>query len=97
LLSISEHLTDEAVSVASEGKFIADFDGRAAVKRVIEQTKLNRNSMLQDIEKGRKTEIDFINGAIARHGRELGIVTPWNDAIVDILHGFEWVSHSEDH
>lgn len=88
LLSISGQLTDEAVSVAREGGFIADFDGRAAVRTVIEMTRVNRNSMLQDLEKGHMTEIDFINGAIARHGHELGVSTPINDAVVVILHGY---------
>src|SRR5271157_92217 len=88
LLLISDQLTDEAVSVATKGDFIADFDGRAAVHGVIDMTRANRNSMLQDLEKGRMTEIDFINGAIARHGHELGVATPMNDAVVEILHGY---------
>ena len=31
------------------------------------------------------TEIDFINGAISRYGKELGIPTPLNDAITAIV------------
>nr|MDO8111436.1 2-dehydropantoate 2-reductase [Candidatus Sigynarchaeota archaeon] len=89
LKSISDKLVGEAMAVARKGKFIEKFDGFSAVKKVIEATAANRNSMLQDIEKGRKTEIDFINGAISRAGIELHITTPWNDALVAIIHGLE--------
>ncbi|MEH7568873.1 ketopantoate reductase family protein [Priestia megaterium] len=42
-------------------------------------------SMLQDLEKKRKTEIDFINGFICRKGREAGIKTPYNDLVVKLV------------
>lgn len=42
-------------------------------------------SMLQDLEKGRATEIDFINGLVCRKGRELDIPTPYNDKVVEMV------------
>jgi 2-dehydropantoate 2-reductase len=39
-------------------------------------------SMLQDFERGRPTEVDFINGYVVKLGRELGVATPTNEAIV---------------
>jgi len=36
----------------------------------------HKASMLQDVEARRLTEIDFLNGGIARFGRELGVPTP---------------------
>jgi 2-dehydropantoate 2-reductase len=45
--------------------------------------------MLQDIEAQRATEIDFLNGGIARFGRELGVATPLNDAITSLIKGRE--------
>ncbi|MED1420643.1 2-dehydropantoate 2-reductase [Bacillus smithii] len=42
-------------------------------------------SMLQDLEKNRKTEIDFINGFICKKGREVGIKTPYNDLVVKLV------------
>ena len=45
---------------------------------VIEKTGNNRSSMLQDIEQKRKTEIEFINGALVRLGKVYGISTPTN-------------------
>jgi 2-dehydropantoate 2-reductase len=44
-----------------------------------------RPSMGQDIRKGRRTEIDFINGFIVDKGREVGIDTPVNAALVDLV------------
>lgn len=42
-------------------------------------------SMLQDLEKGRKTEIDYINGIVSRKGLEVGIPTPFNDKVVELV------------
>lgn len=40
----------------------------------------------QDVRKGRRTEIDFLNGYVSEKGREAGIPTPFNDKIVEIVH-----------
>lgn len=42
-------------------------------------------SMLQDFERGRRTEIDYINGYVADLGRRLGVPTPVNAAIVEAV------------
>ncbi len=46
-------------------------------------------SMLQDIEKGKLTEIDAINGAVSAYGRKVGCPTPMNDRVVEIIHKIE--------
>jgi 2-dehydropantoate 2-reductase len=46
-------------------------------------------SMLQDFERGKTTEIDFINGYVAKLGDELDVPTPINDAIVEAVHAIE--------
>ena len=43
-----------------------------------------RPSLLQDLMKGRRAEVDFLNGYVARKGREVGVSTPMNEAIVAI-------------
>ncbi len=48
-----------------------------------------RPSMLQDLDAGRGTEVDVVNGGIADRGRELGIATPYNDAVVELVHSME--------
>ena len=46
-------------------------------------------SMLQDLEKGKLTEVDAINGAVSVYGRKVGSPTPMNDRIVEIIHRIE--------
>ena len=46
-------------------------------------------SMLQDIEKGKITEVDAINGAVSEYGRIVGFPTPMNDKVVEIIHKIE--------
>ncbi len=43
------------------------------------------SSMLQDILHGHKTEIDYLNGAVVSAGKRLGIATPYNSCISDII------------
>ena len=46
-------------------------------------------SMGQDVQKGRRTEIEYINGFVARKGAEIGIPTPANSAIVGLVQAIE--------
>jgi 2-dehydropantoate 2-reductase len=46
-------------------------------------------SMLQSLEKGSVTEIDFINGAVVREGERLGVSTPVNRTLVACVKGIE--------
>ena len=46
-------------------------------------------SMLQDLEKGKLTEVDAINGAVSDYGRKVGCPTPMNDKVVEIIHRIE--------
>ena len=48
-----------------------------------------RPSMGQDMIKGRRTEIDYLNGLIADKARELGIAVPANDGIVTAVRRIE--------
>jgi 2-dehydropantoate 2-reductase len=45
--------------------------------------------MLQDVEKGRRTEIDVINGAIVAAGERLRIATPHNNSMVWLIKALE--------
>ena len=53
--------------------------------RQLPPTAEHRASMLQDITAGRMTEIDALNGAISRYGRELSISTPYNDLLTALI------------
>jgi 2-dehydropantoate 2-reductase len=49
----------------------------------------NASSLLQDLRKGRRTEVDYFNGVIGAMGKELGIPTPMNDLTVGAVHRVE--------
>jgi 2-dehydropantoate 2-reductase len=46
--------------------------------KLVPDTYHHRSSMLQDLEKGRRTEIDSLCGIVVRYGREAGVETPLN-------------------
>ena len=46
-------------------------------------------SMLQDLEKGKLTEVDAINGAVSDYCRKVVCPTPMNDKVVEIIHKIE--------
>jgi 2-dehydropantoate 2-reductase len=48
-----------------------------------------RSSLLWDLENGRKTEVDFLNGYVAKKGKELGYETPINSFLVKAIHEIE--------
>jgi 2-dehydropantoate 2-reductase len=48
-----------------------------------------KTSMLQSLEKGSVTEIDFINGAVVRWGAKCGVPTPVNQTLVACIKGIE--------
>ncbi len=48
-----------------------------------------RPSLLQDVLKGRRTEVDFLNGYVVQKGREVGVATPVNEAIVAVTRSLE--------
>ncbi|RKY29527.1 MAG: 2-dehydropantoate 2-reductase [Candidatus Omnitrophota bacterium] len=80
----------EAVRIAKRKriKLIYD-DPLVKVGAVCEATATNVSSMLQDVLKNKKTEIDFINGVIVRQGQELGIAVPVNSALTDLVKTIE--------
>ncbi|NYT05288.1 MAG: ketopantoate reductase family protein [Methanomicrobiales archaeon] len=59
-------------------------------------TALHHSSMLQDIKAGRRTEIDFINGAVVEKGRAHGIPTPVNATLVDLIRFREHLALGRD-
>jgi 2-dehydropantoate 2-reductase len=76
-------LAREAADVAiATGIVLPYADPQARVRDVARATGANRSSMLQDIERGRPTEIEAINGEVVRRGRLLGVPTPENERML---------------
>jgi 2-dehydropantoate 2-reductase len=60
-----------------------------ALEVAMHQAGATKASMLQDLERGIKTEVDVINGAVVEKGREYGVQTPLNARVVDLMHAME--------
>jgi 2-dehydropantoate 2-reductase len=71
----------EAAAVAGARGTPVNGDPAEVALQVAVTTARNRSSMLQDLDRGAATEIDFINGAVCREGRRLGVPTPVNDRL----------------
>lgn len=77
----------------SEGVRVAnglglDFNKEEVVSHVMDVARAtgeNKSSMLQDILNKRKTEIEKINGAIVKEGEKLGLDTPVNRVLMDMI------------
>ncbi|HER08934.1 MAG TPA: 2-dehydropantoate 2-reductase [Bacteroides sp.] len=54
-----------------------------------EKYKKLRSSSLHALERGRKTEVDFLNGYIVKKGKECGVETPVNERLVHMVHEIE--------
>jgi 2-dehydropantoate 2-reductase len=75
-------IAGEAVAVGRAAGVELDFDDvLARARATIESVGAATASTRQDIERGRPTEIDALNGYVSRRGRELGVATPVNDAM----------------
>lgn len=61
----------------------------AALEIVVRRAGATRASMLQDVERGVRTEVDVINGAVVSTARTLGMAAPLNERIVQIVHEHE--------
>jgi 2-dehydropantoate 2-reductase len=84
-------LVDEGKAVAAAQGIALDADPEDLIDHAAkpEVAYGHKASMLQDVEARRQTEIDFLNGGIARFGRELGVPTPAHDTITALVKGVE--------
>jgi len=87
---IMREAVTEAIRIAKRKriKLIYD-DPLAKVEAVCEATAGNVSSMLQDLLRKKRTEIDFINGVVVRLGQELSIPVPVNTMLVDLVKTIE--------
>lgn len=67
-----------------------EFDDASKIMEIgFSKHRATKPSMWQDIEKGRKTEVDFVNGYVVKKGKEIGIPTPINDLVTRIIKQIE--------
>jgi len=81
---------EEAINVAEAlGIDLSPGDQLKHVYDVARATATNRSSMLQDVERGRRTEIDALNGAIVKLAKRLGLKVPVNETLTAAIRNLE--------
>jgi len=81
-----EEAVKEAMAVAkAKGIALKTEDPVENTRQVCRNTAKNKSSMLQDVLNGKLTEIQMINGAIVREGKALGIATPVNMVLTNLI------------
>lgn len=87
---VVEGIAEEGVSVAQKhGVDLKAPDVLERVWAIVQATAENRSSMLQDLERGRRTEIDAINGALVAQGGAAGVATPVNALLAHLVRSQE--------
>ncbi len=86
LVEIMSEAARETAAVASaQGITLSSGDPIAQARDVASRTAVNESSMLQDMRRGRPTEIDAICGAIVTKGHELAVPTPVNARLLELV------------
>ena len=75
----------EAVEVARRKGVAFPEDPVELTRQVARETGANRSSMLRDVIRGRRTEIEVINGAIVREAEALGVPVPVNLVLAGLV------------
>ncbi|HXG75838.1 MAG TPA: 2-dehydropantoate 2-reductase [Gaiellaceae bacterium] len=91
LRALVSALVDEGKAVAAAQGIELDADPEELIDHAAkpEVAYDHKASMLQDVEARRATEIEYLNGGIARFGRELGVPTPLHHAITALVKALE--------
>jgi 2-dehydropantoate 2-reductase len=91
LRALASRLVDEGKAVAAAQGIELDADPEELIDYAARKDVAydHKASMLQDVEARRQTEVDFLNGGIAKFGKELGVPTPMHETIWALVKGVE--------
>jgi len=81
-------IAEECLKVAEKDGVKFDIDFIQMVNAMIKDSR-NISSMQQDIIKGKRTEIDYLNGAVVELGKKYGLKCPVNEGLVMIIKGMD--------
>jgi 2-dehydropantoate 2-reductase len=89
-LALMRGILEETVAVAQAQGIALDLEERwESIVAMLTRAGAGKASMLQDVERRRRTEIDVINGAVVEAGVRLGVATPYNQAMVHMVKALE--------
>ncbi len=88
LRELLERVAEEVYEVGkAAGVEWGDFAPGQEVKKVCQATAANQSSMLQDVLGGRRTEVDYITGAVSRTAQEVGAQAPLCQCLTALVKG----------
>jgi len=84
--SLGKQIILETRAVAkADGVDVTEDECLEMFNKIVDSKQTNKSSMCFDILNKRKTEIEFINGAVAKIGKSHGIKTPMNDLMYNMI------------
>jgi 2-dehydropantoate 2-reductase len=86
---LSEAVAEAAAVAQARGVALPYADPIAHTLSVARATAANQSSMLQDILRGSRSEIEAINGAVVREGMRLGVATPVNATLTRLVRALD--------
>lgn len=87
--NLVDKLIKEGIAVARASEFSLGSNYYPYAINYIKNAGNHKPSMLQDVEAGRRTEIDYINGKIVQYGVQAGYPTPYNTMIRGLVKALE--------
>ena len=88
LNSLKKLIVEECLNVAKKDGVKFNIDFIKVINSAIKDSR-NISSMQQDLIRGKKTEIDYLNGAVVKFGKKYGINCPVNTALVMVIKEME--------
>jgi 2-dehydropantoate 2-reductase len=89
VFQIVDALVKECIQVARANEINLGWDFYPHAIEYMSKAGDHKPSMLMDIEAGRRTEVDFINGKFVEYGKRAGVSTPFNRTLRSLVKGLE--------
>jgi len=89
LTSLVRKVAGEVAEVAKRAGISLPADPGEEALEVARRTAGNISSTLADLRRCRRTEVDFINGAVVEFGRKFGVDTPYNETLYTLVKSLE--------
>jgi 2-dehydropantoate 2-reductase len=87
--AVMRDVVDECLAVAKAAHIAVPGDMHEATRRIAQTMPAQFSSTAQDLARGKPTEIDYLNGFVARRGEALGVATPANRALHSLVKALE--------
>ena len=84
--AVALHITITASILSNDdGVNVSEDECLFMFNKIVDSMQTNKSSMAFDVQYKRKTEIDFISGAVSKIGKKHGVKTPLNDLMYKMI------------